>query len=83
MSIKKLDDFEDIDTREEFLLFMDALIHSFHKERETWANRTLDDFLRSIESWVEDLDGLYLNEPIPDIDWGFLSALLYAGARYE
>lgn len=83
MNNKKLEDFENVDSREEFLLFMKALIRSFHKERETWENQTLSDYLRSIESWVEDLDGFYLNEAIPDIDWEFLAAVLYAGSSYE
>ena len=46
----------------------------------------LNDYLESIVSWVEDMDGVYDNlrlEKPENINWSFLATLFEAGKIYE
>lgn len=46
----------------------------------------LNEYLESVMSWVEDMDGFYTNTGYkqPDaIDWSFIATLFYVGKIYE
>ncbi|WP_458693062.1 DUF7660 family protein [Bacteroides caecimuris] len=57
---------------------------SFLKNSEEWENRTIDEFLNAMQSWIED----YSSSEFNDIDWGkvdysLLARILYMGKIYE
>jgi len=65
---------------------MDILESDFNNKREEWPNETIEDYLVSIKSWVEDMDGYYDNtnsKPPENIDWEFIALLFYVGKIYE
>lgn len=75
---------EEISSKKAFLAFLDELNSSFLKNSEEWENRTIDEFLNAIQSWIEDFSSSEFN----DIDWGkvdysLLARILYMGKIYE
>ncbi len=71
---------EEISSKKAFLAFLDELNSSFLKNSEEWENRTIDEFLNAIQSWIED----YSSSEFNDIDWGkvdysLLARILYMG----
>lgn len=75
-----------IQTREEFLIFLNFLIKDKETNCEEWENKNISEYLKAIESWVEDMDGYYnnMNLEIPNnIDWSLIATLFYVGKMYE
>ncbi|MEY8465927.1 DUF7660 family protein [Bacteroides caecimuris] len=75
---------EEISSKKAFLAFLDELNSSFLKNSEEWENRTIDEFLNAMQSWIED----YSSSEFNDIDWGkvdysLLARILYMGKIYE
>lgn len=75
---------EEISDKKDFLAFLDELNSSFLKNSEEWENRTIDEFLNAMQSWIED----YSSSEFNDIDWGkvdysLLARILYMGKIYE
>lgn len=75
---------EEISSKKAFLAFLDDLNSSFLKNSEEWENRTIDEFLNAMQSWIED----YSSSEFNDIDWGkvdysLLARILYMGKIYE
>jgi len=75
-----------VQSREDFLAFMDALRKDYCKNIKEWYNQDLSSYLESVSSWVEHMDGYYqnMNLPLPsNIDWNFIAVLFYVGKIYE
>lgn len=75
-----------IRSREDFVLFVNALSQDLHSNKESWENATLERFLEALGAWVEDMDGFYLNEgkPAPQQpDWKVFGDILLAARMYE
>lgn len=71
---------ENIKCKEDFLNFMNAYVVS--DENDTLLN----EYLESVVSWVEDMDGFYNNlglEQPDNINWSFIATLFYVGKIYE
>ena len=52
----------------------------------TWENTNLESFLEALGSWVEDMDGYYINQgkPVPtQPDWKIAADMLMAATMYE
>jgi hypothetical protein len=77
---------EKIENREDFIEFISYLVKDLKQNSNEWANTNLEDYLNSIASWVEDMDGL-ITDPEGDftksIDWGIVATILFTGSRYE
>ena len=71
---------ENIKSKEDFLKFMNTNVIT--RENDTHLN----EYLESVVSWIEDMDGFYnimgLNKP-ENIDWSFIATLFYVGRIYE
>ena len=71
---------ENIKSKEDFLKFMNTNVITH--ENDTHVN----EYLESVVSWIEDMDGFYnnmgLNKP-DNIDWSFIATLFYVGRIYE
>lgn len=63
MELKEMVD--TVGSREEFAKFVAELRQNLIAHPEQWENRRLEDFLYAVESWVEDMDGYYLNHNLP------------------
>ena len=49
-------------------------------------NISIQEYLESVSSWVEDMEGYYknTNQEIPNnINWDFIATLFYVGSIYE
>ena len=49
-------------------------------------NISIQEYLESVSSWVEDMEGYYknTNQEIPNnINWDFIATLFYVGNIYE
>ena len=49
-------------------------------------NISIQEYLESVSSWVEDMEGYYknTNQEIPNnIKWDFIATLFYVGSIYE
>lgn len=75
-----------VKSREDFIIFMDYLMHDLKNNANTWENNNLDSYLEAIRNWVEDMDGFYENNNIPipnEISWEIFSDILMAARIYE
>jgi len=64
--MKNLEDIvENVESKDDFILFVRRLIQDLRKNSEVWENKNLEDYLEAILSWTEDMDGYYLNNNIP------------------
>lgn len=73
-------------TREDFLYFMKKLKEDIQYNEKEWENKEIQSYLESIASWVESMDGFYLNTGLvmpTNIDWQFIATLFYVGKIYE
>ncbi len=80
---KKIDS---IRTKEDLMDFLEFLCDDRQSKKEEWKNRTIEDYLAAVSSWIEDMEGYYENNnlPIPDnVGWGFIATLFYVGKIYE
>lgn len=80
------EELNNIATRGDFLQFMDNLIKDNKYNEKEWENKEICSYLESISSWVESMEGFYLNmgqEKPADIDWQFIATLFYVGKIYE
>jgi hypothetical protein len=76
---------ERIENREDFIKFISYLIQDLKQNANEWANTNIEDYLRGIAAWVEDVDGLFTDpeDLAESVDWHFVATILYTGSRYE
>lgn len=75
-----------IETRDDFVVFMQNLLRDWRQHPEQWENVTLEAYLEAIAAWVQDMDGYYCNrgEPLPKhLTWRNVGEILLAGRVYE
>jgi hypothetical protein len=77
---------ENIATREDLVVFIQALVKESISVSKNWENEDLSSFLQAMAAWIEDMDGYYQNrgEPIPSQpSWKTLGEILKAATIYE
>ncbi|MEQ6358029.1 hypothetical protein ABNX05_25880 [Lysinibacillus sp. M3] len=77
---------ENVSNKQQFLDFVNLLSADFKKNRDEWENKSIDEFLQGIEGWVDSMEGFFENsglETPQNINWNFLSIMLYVGKIYE
>ena len=70
----------EIKNKDDFISFIKKYVISDEN------NFQLNEYLESVISWVEDMEGFFRNigQKQPDsIDWSFISTLFYVGKIYE
>jgi len=74
-----------VNSKDDFLKFLNSLINDNTNNDEEWENRSIAEYLGSIRSWVEDMEGYYKNNnlSVPKINWNFLATIFYVGKIYE
>ncbi|MFW9928718.1 MAG: hypothetical protein ACFFD1_04955 [Candidatus Thorarchaeota archaeon] len=82
----KYSEVEKIQTRQDFIYFLRDLKKDYSENFPSWENRDIEAFLEAMASWVEDMDGFYVNKglPVPEKpDWKVLADILMGGKLYE
>ncbi len=77
---------KNVNSREDFISFMDALMNDLKVNPDLWENKTLADYLSAIQSWTEDMDGYYINKNIPipeNVSWKIFADILMGATMYE
>lgn len=75
-----------VKTKEDFINFLGKLATDKKNNPVEWENKTIENYLESIQSWIEDMDGYYENNNIEvpkNIDWNFFATVFYVGKIYE
>ena len=75
-----------IQTKEDFISFLQDLKKDHSKNLSSWENRDIETFLGAMASWIEDMDGFYINQglPIPEkLDWKVFADIFMGGKLYE
>lgn len=82
----ELNELQKIETREEFISFLNYLRQDFVKNSKKWENQSLEEYLEAMQGWVSDMDGFYKNQglvlPTP-IPWKVFANILFAARMYE
>ncbi|MGC3991667.1 MAG: hypothetical protein QM796_18650 [Chthoniobacteraceae bacterium] len=77
---------EVIHDKESFLQFIAKLSEDLKLNQTAWGNRDLGSFLEAMGSWIEDMDGYYINcgiEAPKSETWRFFADALMAARIYE
>jgi hypothetical protein len=77
---------EDIQTRDDLVLFVRDLLADLRSRPDAWENASLDTYLEALAAWVEDMEGYYRNrgEATPEPpSWKTLGEILLAATMYE
>ncbi|MEH7452996.1 DUF7660 family protein [Gottfriedia acidiceleris] len=75
-----------VKSREDLIRFIFDMRMDIRNNREKWENITLENYLEAMETWVNDMDGYYLNtkQTLPkQPTWKIIADLLYASSIYE
>ena len=56
-----------INTKEDFINFLEILLLDFKKNNNSWENKSIDTYLEGMQSWVEDMEGYYINNNLPTL----------------
>ncbi len=76
----------EIKSKEDFVNFVELLVSNLKSNPEEWTNKSLPEYLESISSWTEDMEGYYQNNdmPIPEnVNWKVFANILIAAKMYE
>jgi hypothetical protein len=79
-------DVEKIRTRQDFISFLRSIKKDYSKNISSWENKDIETFLEAMASWVEDMDGFYINKGLPvpgKPDWKVFADILMGGKLYE
>lgn len=80
------DEDKKVNSRIEFVTFLQAFREDLKHNPEKWENGDLSSFLEAMAAWIEDMEGFYLNQnrPVPDQPtWNVLAEILLAARVYE
>jgi hypothetical protein len=75
-----------IESREDFVKFVQALLQDLQNNEKDWENTSLEHYLDAIASWTSGMDGYYknMNLKFPDnINWKVMGEILIAARIYE
>lgn len=78
---------EQIGSRSDFCTFTRELLENFRQHPDEWENASLEDFLRALAGFAENMDGYYSNIGATiDCDvpnWRIFADMLLAARVYE
>jgi hypothetical protein len=82
----KYSEVKTIQTKKVFINFLRALKNDYVENLSSWENKDIEAFLEAMASWVEDMDGFYINQglPVPEKpNWKVFADILMGGKLYE
>ena len=77
---------KEVKTKEDFIDFVSLLVTDYRNNPGEWENKDLESFLGALQSWVEDMEGYYINNRIPlpsNINWNIFADILLGARIYE
>lgn len=77
---------ERVRTRQDLAAFVSELAESLDRRPGDWENSALDRYLRSMSSWIMDMDGFFQwqNEVPPETPtWSLVAKMMLAARVYE
>ncbi|PCJ19619.1 MAG: hypothetical protein COB02_07690 [Candidatus Cloacimonadota bacterium] len=77
---------ENINNRDDFVKFVDALRKDLEQNTNEWENLSLNDYLEAISAWTSCMESAYKNndEVFPkNPDWKMFGRILYIAKLYE
>lgn len=77
---------ENVLLKNDLVVFVNNLRLNLINSPEEWENRTLESFLEAMASWVDDMDGYYINkgETPPAVPtWQTIADILLGAKIYE
>jgi hypothetical protein len=86
MSIPLYQQAHEVNSREDLVRFIHALLHDLEDNPDDWENPTLDRYLEAMAAWVHDMHGYYRNrgERMPEVlTWRHVADILMAARIYE
>lgn len=76
--------FESLQSKKDLVIFIRLLSESFVAEPETWENLTIDQYLESIASWIEDSEFLETEKSsLANSVCKGIAQTMYVGKIYE
>ncbi len=82
----KYSEVKTIQTKKDFINFLRTLKNDYVENLSSWENKDIEAFLEAMASWVEDMDGFYINQglPVPEkLNWKVFADILMGGKLYE
>ncbi len=77
---------QQIESREQFIAFVERLSNESGSQHPPWQNDTLPAFLSAMAAWTADMDGYFRNsgQPVPSVPtWRLFAQILAAARVYE
>lgn len=77
---------EEIDTRDDLIVFIHSLLRDLHEKPDNWENLDLPMYLDALAAWIECREQRYKNlgKPVPeDLSWSAVGEMLLAPRYYE
>ena len=88
--VSRMDDLNqqvyEIKSKSDLVDFIRALIADFKSSGEEWESLRIDDYLKALSAWLQDMDGYFSNrnEEVPKtLDWKLFGMALLAAKSYE
>lgn len=79
-----IEQIEGLSNKEEFLKFIQILIIDYKENIQEWENKTVNEYLEAMKSWIEDYSSCKMNDVDWDkIDYKTFAKILYMGKIYE
>lgn len=75
-----------LDSREDFVNFVEFLIEDLRNNKDKWENFSLENYLDAIARWTGSIDSFYKNQgwDLPqNINWKVFAQILLAARIYE
>ena len=75
-----------VKTKDKLVKFLEILANDKKENAEQRKNKSIEDYLLSIQSWIEDMEGYYENnnlEITQNIDCNFITTIFHIGKIYE
>lgn len=73
------EEIESLKSKKELITFIFKLINDLKENKDEWENLSLEDYLSSINSWLEDTEDEFAEENV----YSAIAKILYLGKIYE
>ena len=74
---------ENVNDKDSFSKFLKSLAQDYKDNHDEWQNCSIEEYLKSIASWVEDWSVSHGSEEFEPLDFKELAKIFYAGKIYE
>jgi hypothetical protein len=75
-----------VQTKEDFIQFLEVLVQDLRRDPDGWENHQLETYLEAVGAWTGDMGEFYANqgmvEPM-EVSWQVFAQILMAATVYE